>query len=189
MPILSASAIAAHARNAGFTGTQIPVMVAIALAESGGNTTATHKNSDGSTDYGLWQINSVHGSLLTQGSWSNPADNAKMARAVFLSQGYGAWTTYKTGAYMRHMNGTAPATADANPGATVNASLLVPNPLAPLDALSSLANPHAWLRAAEFLAGAVLIILAIGKATGATQHVVSAAKTAAKTAAETAVLA
>lgn len=36
------------------------IAVAVALAESGGDPSAVNENSNGSTDRGLWQINSVH---------------------------------------------------------------------------------------------------------------------------------
>ena len=45
--------IAGYAIAAGFPPDQIATAVAVALAESGGETTATNKNSNGSIDYGL----------------------------------------------------------------------------------------------------------------------------------------
>lgn len=48
---------------------------AVALAESGGNPNAGPVNKNGSTDRGLWQINSIHGSL----SSFDPLQNAKAA--------------------------------------------------------------------------------------------------------------
>lgn len=113
--LLSDGQIAAYASAAGFTGNDLSIAVAVCLAESGGRTNATNHNSDGSTDYGLWQINSVHADLLSQGSWSDPADNARMAHAVWQSSGWGAWTTYKSGAYFVYIvRGRAAATASGN---------------------------------------------------------------------------
>lgn len=40
--------------------------IAVCLAESGGNTLSKNKNTNGSTDSGLWQINSVHSALIAQ---------------------------------------------------------------------------------------------------------------------------
>lgn len=48
-----------------------PMAAAVAMAESGGNPNATNKNSNGSIDRGLWQINSVHGSQSTYNSLAN----------------------------------------------------------------------------------------------------------------------
>lgn len=71
---LAASAAAA----AGFSPEQLAVAVAIVGAESGYDPTATHLNNDGSTDYGMWQVNSVHPDLLTHGDWRDRVANEKM---------------------------------------------------------------------------------------------------------------
>lgn len=76
--------------------------IAVALAESGGNDQAMHRNKDGSTDYGLWQINSVHKDLLKKYTWNNAGDNTEMARQIWESGGrsFRPWTgTYGTGEY------------------------------------------------------------------------------------------
>lgn len=95
MPKIKDSEIAAAAKAAGFSGNHLVTAVAVALAESGGDTTATNRNNNGTTDYGLWQINTVHGDLLKSGNWQNPIDNAKMAMAVYKKQGWTAWYAYK----------------------------------------------------------------------------------------------
>lgn len=43
-----------------------PIAVGIAMQESSGNTMAVHRNPNGTTDYGLAQINSVNFSWLSQ---------------------------------------------------------------------------------------------------------------------------
>jgi hypothetical protein len=79
-------------------------MAAIAMAESHGRSdAANYANSDGSTDRGLWQINSVHG--YVPASSFNPLSNARQAVSVYNSQGLGAWTTYQSGAYLPYMAG------------------------------------------------------------------------------------
>ena len=77
------------------------VMAAIAMAESGGNPRAHNVDANGSVDYGLWQINSVHG-YSPQSSY-NPQQNAKQAVSVFNSSGPAAWSTYKNGAYKKYL--------------------------------------------------------------------------------------
>jgi Lysozyme like domain len=67
----------------------------VAFAESGGRPEAVNRNTNGSTDHGLWQINTIHGSLLNQGNRNNPADNAKMAYTVWQRAG-GKWTPWAT---------------------------------------------------------------------------------------------
>lgn len=109
MTVLNAGQIATVARSAGFTGRDLAIAVAVCLAESGGKTDDI--NPINNADFGLWQINKVHADLLSSGSWSNPADNARMARAVWQSQGWSGWTTYTSGAYLVYM---ASATTAAN---------------------------------------------------------------------------
>ncbi len=68
----------------------------IAMAESSGQQYASNANTDGSTDRGYWQINSIHGSLSTY----DALGNAKAA--VIISHDgtvWSPWVTYQTGAY------------------------------------------------------------------------------------------
>ena len=64
----------------------------IARAESGGNPNAISPTDD----FGLWQINGVHGSLATLNAYQN-------ARSAVILSGNGTnwnpWTTYRIGAY------------------------------------------------------------------------------------------
>lgn len=85
-------------------------MAAIALAESGGQVGAQgSKNSNGTYDYGLWQINSSHSQFNKQQLLSDPLYNAQAAVAVFKSQGLTAWSTYNNGAYRNFLAGAANA--------------------------------------------------------------------------------
>jgi hypothetical protein len=98
--LYSAAALANLASQAGFSKGTIPLAVAIALAESGGRAGAMNRNSDGSIDRGLWQINSTHGSLST----FSPLANAKAAYAI--SHGghdWKPWTTFTSGAYKKYL--------------------------------------------------------------------------------------
>lgn len=101
--IASAAQIANWAYQAGFTGSDLTMAIAVAYAESSGNTNATHRNSNGSTDYGLWQINTANSGALQLGNWADGATNAKMARMVWNQQGWAAWVTHDTGAYRLYM--------------------------------------------------------------------------------------
>ena len=66
------------------------------MAESGGRQYASLYNTNGTTDRGYWQINSIHGSLSTFDARGN-------ARAAVLisrdGRDWSPWTTYQTGAY------------------------------------------------------------------------------------------
>lgn len=116
MPLVTPNQIANYAAAAGFSGKDLAIAVAIALAESSGSTSATHKNNNGSTDYGLWQINSIHPEILNMGNWSNGADNAVMAHTIYINAGnkFTDWTTFNTGAYSLYLPQAAIAAATAN---------------------------------------------------------------------------
>lgn len=95
---------------AGWRKKNTVIAVAVALAESHGEVTATNHNTDGSTDYGPWQVNSSHfrdpnwPSAWTPPSLYLPSNNARAAFRVYTEQGWGAWSTYKSGAYLKYMN-------------------------------------------------------------------------------------
>jgi hypothetical protein len=110
---------------------QARTAAAVAMAESGGNTQAVDHDSDGSTDYGLWQINSVHGYDSAR-LLSDPDYNAKAAVSVYSGSGWGAWTTYTSGAYMKYMGVNGPRIA-ASIGGTPAAPITRPGGSAAAD--------------------------------------------------------
>jgi hypothetical protein len=75
--------------------------IAIAMAESHLNSNAYHKNSDGSVDCGIFQINSVHNP--TKAQCTNPKANIDLAYQIYQKRGYGAWTTFTDGKYKKYM--------------------------------------------------------------------------------------
>lgn len=80
----------------------IQTAAAIAFAESGNNPKAISPTGD----YGLWQINkAAHPDLFAKYKWDDPADNVKMAAAVYHAAGnkFTPWTAYKNGAYKAHI--------------------------------------------------------------------------------------
>jgi hypothetical protein len=156
MARLTAQQIAWYAQQAGFPSEEIARATAVALAESGGDPAATHTNTNRSVDYGLWQINSVHGGLLNQGDKFNPLDNAKMAHTVWQGAGgkWTPWSAYNNGssqgfiaqatlAAAKPVPPASPAGASATAGATASgapaeaggttqgsAPAVTPNPIA-----------------------------------------------------------
>ena len=80
------------------------IMLAIAQAESGCNPRSDNSglNTDGTYDYGLFQINSVHGH--SRSILANPAKNTEIAFKIWQSQGYRAWSAYNNGSYLKFMN-------------------------------------------------------------------------------------
>ena len=95
--------------QAGGPNQSAPIAAAIAMAESGGNSTATNQDSNGTVDRGLWQINSVHGA---QSSY-DVMTNARAAVAISNSgQNWTPWTTFNNGMYRKYLQvGVAPDTS------------------------------------------------------------------------------
>ena len=90
--------------QAGGSRNLAPIMAAIAMAESGGRTdNVGGPNSDGTYDYGLWQINSSHTQFDRNRLLTDPVYNARAAVSIERSQGLGAWTTYKNGAFRQYL--------------------------------------------------------------------------------------
>ena len=93
---LSCSGLEALWESAGGSSGAAFTAAEIAMAESGGRQYASLYNTNGTTDRGYWQINSVHGSLSTFGAYAN-------ARSAVLISSNGSdwspWVTYNTGAY------------------------------------------------------------------------------------------
>jgi len=95
------------ARGAGWRDEAVITAVAICRAESDYYTAAWNdQNPDGSTDYGLWQINSVHigavvgGRTVTAEALKDPVFNAEVAHdLVYRGRSYSfrAWASYGVG--------------------------------------------------------------------------------------------
>ncbi|MBW4717285.1 FG-GAP-like repeat-containing protein [Saccharothrix obliqua] len=113
--------------NAGFTRTgTLVTAVAIALAESGCNPSATGHNTNGTIDRGLWQINSIH-TQFSNACTYDPQCNANAAYAIYLGRNstFQPWVTYKTGKYRQYLDraqaavdrlGTPPTPRDRSEG-------------------------------------------------------------------------
>jgi hypothetical protein len=93
---LSCSGLEALWESAGGSRSAAYTAAEIAMAESGGRQYATLVNTNGTTDRGYWQINSVHGALSTY----EAARNARAAVAISANgANWSPWVTYQTGAY------------------------------------------------------------------------------------------
>lgn len=101
MAIVSDADLLRLARAAGFSSGEAVTAAAVAIPESRRNTRAINRNTDGSVDRGLWQINSVHG--YPADKLFDPAFNARAAREVFEKQGWNAWNAYKDGLHEPHI--------------------------------------------------------------------------------------
>src|SRR4051794_38430507 len=82
-----------------------PLMAKLAVRESGGRAHINNAglNKNGSVDYGLWQINSIHG--YNPQKLYDPLYNAKAAVAVYKSQGPKAWSTYNSSIDKKYLGG------------------------------------------------------------------------------------
>jgi Lysozyme like domain len=103
MTKLSDNNIAWLAEQAGFQGQDLVTAVAVALAESSGETTSV--NPKVNSVRGLWQINyAAHPTVAAKIDYLfNPVVNAHAAYTVFRGSGWGAWTTYTNGAYEQYV--------------------------------------------------------------------------------------
>jgi hypothetical protein len=121
MTKLSAEQIARHAYEAGFRGQGLTTAVAVALAESGGRTTA-HNATPPDNSYGLWQINMLGAlgperrhqyHLKSNDQLFDPDTNARVATSI-SSDGHDftPWSTYTNGAYKDHLTAARKAAQD-----------------------------------------------------------------------------
>src|SRR3954454_23572501 len=99
----SAVQVAQLARDAGFSGNDWVISVAVAEAESLGWTRARLINTDCSVDRGLWQINSYWHGEVSDSCAFNPPCNAQGTHTIWASGGWGQWVTFTNGAYQSHM--------------------------------------------------------------------------------------
>lgn len=115
---LTGPQVARYAAKAGFSGNDLVIAVAVSQQESGWIPTRdnTGLNKDGSVDYGLWQINSVHKSIFEKyhNNWKDPLTNAQMAYEIFKSSGWRAWSTYKNGNYKKSLVAAQAAVSDVS---------------------------------------------------------------------------
>lgn len=72
---------------------------AVAFAESRLNAKATNTNNNGTTDCGVFQINSIHGLE----DCADPHKNIEYAHKLFQKSGWSPWVAWKTGRYLAFM--------------------------------------------------------------------------------------
>jgi Lysozyme like domain len=180
MARVSTQIIVQAAGSAGWRGNDLVTSVAVALAESSGDASATHHNTNGSTDYGLWQVNSINFGGPVPDGWADPTTNARMAHAVWSKQGWNAWTTYKLGLPVAaHLPEAKAAVAKYGSGFTGSEGLSLGSigdigdaagraAQAGTDAVhlaaragSWISDPGSWLRVIYVVVGAVMVAGAV----------------------------
>ncbi|MBE3567046.1 MAG: hypothetical protein IMW90_15105 [Thermogemmatispora sp.] len=108
MAVLSPGQIYQLARQAGFSPSRAVIASAIALAESGGNSSAQHWNPPdpvrhipASLDRGLWQINTYYHSEVSDQCAYDPSCAANAAyRISNAGSDWHQWATWTSGAYL-----------------------------------------------------------------------------------------
>jgi hypothetical protein len=151
-----------------------PIFVAIALAESGGETGVTGgPNSNGTYDYGLWQINSSHKDLLdTYKPWSDPHNNFNMAVILYTDAGhkFTPWSSYNSGVYATHLAAAqvawgSPDMSQADTNAVSDAAnttaTAVANAASIGDLIAALTKSSTWVRVGMGAAGVLLLVIVV----------------------------
>jgi Lysozyme like domain len=115
--------------NAGGPAAVAPIAAAIALAESGGCTTALNATDNGGTQssFGLWQI-STGTHTPPSSSWATGSTNASLAVGKYRGAGgFSPWGTFDSGAYKAFLSGGTPdlsvSSAGGSAGGTPSATL------------------------------------------------------------------
>jgi hypothetical protein len=177
--------VAGFALKAGFRGQQAAIAVAVSNAENGsGDSNAINRNSNGSVDVGLWQINS---SNADPGAMKDPQANANEAfRLANNGRGWDNWTQFRNKKYLIFMIPAAAAVLAAqaaNPklGLQVATSTPIPGPTVDIPgggvegAIKSLTGPvtavgdaikfltvgENWARIAIIAFGGLLLVTAL----------------------------
>ena len=98
MTVLTISQVASLMVQAGFPSSAVPQGIGVAMAESGLRSDAVSPpNSNGTVDWGLWQINSVHGKDPAR--LMDPAYNTQAAFEIWSAAGHSwhPWSTFNNG--------------------------------------------------------------------------------------------
>jgi lysozyme C len=127
-PRLTPAQVAGYLRQAGFPESTIGPMVCTSKYESSFYTHATNKNTNGTTDYGLFQINSIHlrdgaGCPSSSTALFDPVTNTRCALHVYKIQGINAWYGYQ-----HHRSECSVAKAPASAGAPAPTPTPTPKP-------------------------------------------------------------
>lgn len=156
--------IAAAAARAGWAKTDLPVAVAVALAESSGNT-AAHATK-GEDSRGVWQINvQAHPEYAAQDLY-NLDTNAAAAYAIWKKSGWGPWSAHNNGSYLLYMGRGLAAAGVTNitntaTGAAKDAASAIPGvDQAKVVAgfLGDLQDPAIWQRILKVAVGGGLLL-------------------------------
>lgn len=118
-----------YANSAGFSGSAADTIVAIAFAESGGNTCSYNPNDPFGGSFGVLQINGAHfgSNGMSKACALDPACAFRFAHGLWAAQGFQPWGTFTNGSYKPFLQAgntqaTPSSTAMAAGGAKANPS-------------------------------------------------------------------
>lgn len=134
MSLLSTDQIVNLAESAGFQGSDLATAVAVALAESSGNTQAVNQNEPHGASYGLWQIYLyAHPSFDPNQLVNDPQYNANAAYQVYREAGssFRPWTTFNSGKYRGFLPGVEVTIAAMSPAPILPAPVQIVMPPEP----------------------------------------------------------
>lgn len=188
--IISDAQIAGAAKAAGFTGDDVTMATAIALAESGGDMYAYNPVAP-DLSFGLMQINMIGDmgpsrrrafGLSRNEDLFNPTTNMRVARSLRLSRkNWHDWSTYSDGSYKTYWNRARLAAGSPNssiPTGDVGTATQV-GLTDGIDQFSKAADFltawQTWARAGMIIGGGILVIVALSIVSGTTAKVAKAA--------------
>lgn len=107
--VLTASQISDYASAAGFESNDLQIAVAVALAESSGDTNAYNPETLANAQYGsygLWQIFIDKHPEYASEDMFDPMNNANAAFAIYQAAGnsFIPWATFTNKSYQRYLN-------------------------------------------------------------------------------------
>jgi soluble lytic murein transglycosylase-like protein len=85
-------------------GKDCKIALAIMQAESHEDPNAINKNTNGTYDIGIMQINSVHFAQCSLSQLSDPKGNIDCAYKIYQRQGFSPWSSYTSGAYKKFIH-------------------------------------------------------------------------------------
>lgn len=184
--IISDGQIASAAKSAGFSGGQVAIITAIALAESSGNMYA-HNPIPPDNSYGLTQINMLGGmgperrkryGLTSNDQLFDPVTNMRAAYDISgQGKNWRPWSTYTNGAYRLYLNrsekaaGTPAGDVPTAGGTGATQASLSGGIDSFGKAADFLTAWQTWARAGMILGGSILVLVALSVMSGTVSKV------------------
>lgn len=110
-PKLTPLEVARLVLAAGWTGGDVATAVAVCGAESGFRVKAKNVAKNGTSDCGLFQINSIHG--YKEEDMYAPELNVQAAYKLYKRRGFQPWVAYKNGRWLEFVEIANAAVAEA----------------------------------------------------------------------------